>query len=146
MSEVIKQRPIGVTIITIIDTLVMAIMPLTMLYISVTNVELAKLSQFSSFSIVSTIALSLSIGFYAFKTYKGSNKAKELLLILITIYFALIAFNNLSIFLNPQQFGIEEFSSQESLKIISNIVRPAILLLINYAYFRSQKVKEYFAN
>jgi|LakMenEpi03Aug12_release.lakeMendotaPanAssembly.Ray.scaffolds.fasta_scaffold647390_2 hypothetical protein len=144
MTDKKIQRPIGITILTSLDVISMSILPLAMLYMAASSMQLNQILQLGFFSILSTLVLSIAIALAAYKTFEGNVKAKNILLILITIYVGLIIFNNVSVMLNPQLLGFEQFNSKQLKTLEANIFRPAIMLLINFLYFNSKKVTEYF--
>jgi len=146
MTRSNKKAPLGVMIVSAIDAFSIGLMPLIMLYIITKDGHLTQILGLNPFGTISTLILSLAIFVAAYKTYKRNEKAKKTLIILVALYLVLVGFNNISVMLNPQQLGIEQLTSEQTTKLISNIVRPAILLLINIFYFRSEKAQEFFAN
>lgn len=146
MKDNSNSRPLGFVLVAALDVFSISLMPMITLYITATHVELKQMLGMNFVAIISTVLLSLFVAISAFKTLKGDAKAKNTLLTLIAIYLALIAFNNLTVYFNPQQLGIEELTSQQKTTIIANIVRPSILLLINYFYFKSAAATKFLSD
>ena len=134
------QRPTGVWILTIYAAIFAGIFPLVaVIALFVTGKGQAELGM-TPIHLISSIGLAMGIIASAIGAWKGSQKAKMILLILITIHYLLIGLNNAYMLwsgLIPKQFQA---------RVIGRVLRGLFYPAIYIWYFRKPSTQEFYSS
>jgi hypothetical protein len=123
------ERPFGVTALTIIDGFYAGLWPIMGAISSLTTVVANEGEQISWLALWLSIGLPITIITAAIGTFKGYDRARFWLLILITIYFSLNTFQDLSLV----SAGI--YSGDMTLSAYGRILRSGVWMVLNIWYF-----------
>jgi type IV secretory pathway VirB2 component (pilin) len=126
------KRPLGVWLLTIYAVLTGAIMQLFALAAAgFIGLEL------SAGGVLFTLTLALSIVFAAFGAWRGSNKARIALLVLITLHYVVIAINNALLLFDGTATG-------NDVRFIGRILRGFLYPALYIWYFGRRETMQFY--
>ncbi len=128
------SRPTGVWILTIYALIFAGISPLLVLLFILTSGNAAGLE----IDILLSLPVSIGVITSAIGAWKGSEKARKLLLIFVTLHYVLVAFNNYWM-INSGQVPVEEQARHWG-RVLRGFIYPALYLW----YFNKYTTKEFY--
>jgi len=88
------QRPLGVWILTVYGANFAGIIPFGLSIYLLASEKSSDFLDSAGFGLFLSLALNIGVFIAAFRTWQGKDRARIIFLILITLYYALVAFNN----------------------------------------------------
>lgn len=140
-----KARPVGVTVLCILVAISLGIIPIWLAYLFFTNQELSSLTGMNLAAFLGNFAISMGIVASAFLTWKGSNRAKTIMFSLVWLHVAGVIYNNINLLIDPSLLGLDALNEKQTTKLLTNIGRSVLWLVLLHWYFSTQKAKTYFA-
>lgn len=141
-----STRPVGITVICILISISLGLIPLWWVSHFIHDSVEKELLGLNLAALIVNAAIAVGIIVAAFFTWKGKSRAKNILIALVWIHVLGIAFNNAGVLLNPSALGIESLNDRQMTKLLMNIGRAAIWLVLVHWYFNTQKAKEFLMN
>ncbi|HAV77591.1 MAG TPA: hypothetical protein DCX53_09595 [Anaerolineae bacterium] len=130
----IKSRPTGVWILTIYALIFVGIAPfLLSIFLLITG----NISG-TGFSIIFSLPIAIGVIASAIGAWKGSERARKSLLIIVTIHYVLVAINNY-IFINSGQVP-----DDEQIRLWGRVLRGFIYPAVYIWYFNKYTTKEFY--
>jgi hypothetical protein len=123
------ERPFGVTALTIIDGFYAGLWPMMGAISSLTSASTNEGMKISWLALWFSIGLPITIITAAIGAYKGYDRARFWLLVLITTYFSLNTFQDLSL------VSVGIYSRDMTFSAYGRILRSGVWLLLNIWYF-----------
>ncbi len=130
------ERPLGVTALTIWDGVMVGVVPAIR-----SGIIIANTSNQESISILTlclATGIPIAIVSAAFGTFRGNDRARLSLLVLLTIYFSLNAFQSVILLVSSDLIPEEQLSS------VWRIITAIISVGINLWYFLRPKTIAFF--
>ena len=127
-------RPLGVSLLSIFDAIVLGIIPLVTLVIIFQNEDVSL----NLFGIILTVALSITIMTASLLAFLGDNIARLVLLLAITISSVVMILSNIGYLMG------EDATEIKPLRLIGNIFRGLFWIGINWWYFNRKETLEYY--
>ena len=130
------ERPLGVTALAIWDGVMVGVVPAIS-----SGIIIANTSNQESISILTlclATGIPIAIVSAAFGTFRGNDRARLSLLVLLTIYFSLNAFQNVTLLVSGDLIPEEQLTS------IWRILTAIISVGINLWYFLRPKTIAFF--
>lgn len=140
-----KARPVGVTVLCILVAISLGAIPIWFAYLFFTNQELSRLTGMNLAAFLGNFTISMGIVASAFFTWKGSNRAKRILFSLAWLHVAGVIYNNINLLVNPSLIGLDTLNEKQITKLLTNIGRSVLWLVLLHWYFNTQKAKAFFA-
>lgn len=129
-----KTRPTGVWILTIYALIFVGIAPLLLSVFMLISGNAAG----SVFSILLSLPISIGVITSAIGAWKGSEKARKSLLVLVTLHYVFIAINNY-IFISSGQVPDDEQTRLWG-RVLRGFIYPAVYIW----YFNKYTTKEFY--
>ncbi len=129
-----KTRPTGVWILTIYALIFVGIAPLLLSVFMLISGNAAG----SAFSILLSLPISIGVIASAIGGWKGSEKARKSLLVLVTLHYVFIAINNY-IFISSGQVPDDEQTRLWG-RVLRGFIYPAVYIW----YFNKYTTKEFY--
>ncbi len=130
------SRPLGVWILTIYALIFAGILPLVVEFLLLISEETIDALNSSLFFLISAVAIGFGILITSALTWRGNNYGRLAFLVLITIHYGLIAFNNaLLIFAGEQETGLANIG-----RIFQGVLYPVLYIW----YFNRLETKRFF--
>jgi len=122
----------------------LGLIPLWLSYQFVRNPQMSDLLGYGLTVFTLNAAIAVGILISAFLAWKGNATAKKSLFALVWLHVIGIVLNNANVLMNPAALGLESLDDRQITKLLMNIGRAAIWLVLIHWYFNTQKAKEYF--
>ena len=129
-----KSRPTGVWILTIYALIFVGIAPLLLSIFMLVSGNTAG----SVFSILLSLPISIGVITSAIGAWKGSEKARKSLLVLVTLHYVLVAINNY-LFISSGQVPDDEQTRLWG-RVLRGFIYPAVYIW----YFNKYTTKEFY--
>ena len=139
-----KPRPVGVTVLCILVVISLGVIPIWLAYFFFTNQELSSLTGMNLAAFLGNFTISIGITVSAFFTWKGSNRARIVMFSLVWVHVAGVVYNNISLLINPSLLGLDVLNEKQTTKLLTNMGRSILWLVLLYWYFNTEKAKAYF--
>jgi hypothetical protein len=140
-----KIRPIGLSVLCVLLVISKGITPLWLSFIFMQSNQMSQLLGMGIGAFAVNALISLGIILAAFFTWEGSVRAKKYLFMFVWANVLGVAFNNISILIDPSALGIESLDQKQLMQLVANLVRSAFWIVLLYWYFNTAKAKEYFS-
>lgn len=139
-----KTRPVGITVLCVLIVISLGLIPIWFAYWFLTNQELARLTGMNLYAFFGNLVIALGIIVSALFTWKGSNRAKKVLVSLVWVHVAGVVFNNINLLINPSLLGLESLDDRQMAKLFINAGRAIFWLVLLHWYFNTEKAKAFF--
>ena len=140
-QPLVSKRPTGVWILTLCDGLFAGIIPIVGIVIVFFNSEMRHILGVSVGTTLFSIFLGLAVCYAAYRAWARDDRFRKLLLVLITLHFGFIIFNNMQVALLDIAAQLEP---SLRMKLYTNIGRAVIWLVINYWYFLGSRPRAFY--
>lgn len=138
-SNIKSNRPNGVWILTIYAIVFAGVLPIiATVYLMVSGVSPTEFGS-STTSLIVGILLGIGVIVSAIGAWKGNNKARIALMILITLHYVLIAINNANILSAPNTIP-SELQARMRGRVFRGFLYPAIYI---WYFLRAETRKFY---
>ena len=132
------KRPLGVWILTIWDGLFAGLLPVITVLILYFNAEVQAALGMSVLDLVLSILLGIAVVIAAIGAWLGNNAARIALVILVSVHYGLLAFNNV----NLATAGV--LSGTAQVKSWGRAFRSVVWIGINVWYFLGKRPRAYY--
>ena len=132
------QRPLGVWILTVYGANFAGIIPFGLSIYLLVSEESSKFLDSAGFGLFLSLALNVGVFIAAFRTWQGKDRARIVFLILITLYYALVAVNNYQ--LMSSGLAVSSETSGMWGRVFRGFLYPAIFIW----YFLRAETRKFF--
>ncbi len=131
------KRPLGVWILTGYALLLVGLVPIAIAVVLYASGE-AQAAGVDTLDLLLPLVLGICATIAAIGAWRGNNKARIALVVLVTIHYVLIAINNLLMLSSGALPESQQISSWG--RVFRGVLYPAVY----FWYFRRAKTKEYY--
>lgn len=140
-----KKRPLGVWILTIYSLIFAGILPLiivlSFILIGINSLPVLNIEILNTLLI---LVLTISIITFSILTWKGNNKARITLIILVSIYYIGVSLNNIFILQDLQQYSLNSDIESVINHTYGVIIRGFLYSGIYIWYFLRKKTLRFY--
>lgn len=137
-GQIRPERPLGISVLTIINGFYAGILPVFSTIGLLMNSQSPGQEDISLLFLCITIGIPVGIMTAAIGAFKGDDRARFGLLILLTIYFGLATFQDVTLAASGQ------YAEAGVLTALGRVLRSGIWLAINIWYFLRPSTIEFF--
>ena len=106
------------------------------------SIGLFKVANVLAFdSALMTVCLGSAICYTTYQAWSGNDRARKILLILLSLHWGMIIFNNMQIAFSDVAALLNR---GQRMKLYANMGRSAFWLIINYWYFLGPRAREFY--
>jgi len=134
----IPERPLGVTLLAAAAALAAGLIPLlstALLFIAEGG---GTVSSESPLSLLAGASINLALVYFAWRTWRGSDRARKFLLVLVTLHYGLFALNNVLL------LGSGQVPPRLQPRLYGGILRGLLYPVLFFWYFNRPAVKAFF--
>jgi len=142
-QPLVSKRPTGVWILTLSDGLFAGVIPIVGIILVFLHEEMRQILGASAGSTLLSVLFGLAVCYAAYRAWTGDDRFRKGLLILITLHWGFIIFNNIQIAVSDVAAQLEP---SQRMKLYTNMGRAAIWLAINYWYFLGSRPRAFYAS
>jgi hypothetical protein len=135
------KRPIGLWILTVADAIFAAVIPIAGIVFLFTNSEARIGLGLTGWTTLSSIVLGVGILYAVYRVWAGDAKWRRPLLLLITVHWGYIIFNNAQLLLSDAG---AQLTSEQTTRLYGNMLRSFFWILWNWVYLLGRWPRNFF--